>query len=155
MRGGNTEATLVVADGPVESPAHGRVGVVGDRDAPRLLEADTFAPLRPGSVVLVNSTVFEGAFDREPYVVVDIPATDLAVELGNIMTASMVMVGAYSAVTGLVALDALVDAVTGVAAAVPRAARRAQPGRAARRLRRGARRARRRVAERSKRREPR
>ncbi len=44
--------------------------------------------------------------------VVDIPATDLAVELGNIMTASMVMVGAYSAVTGLAGIDALVDAVT-------------------------------------------
>jgi 2-oxoglutarate ferredoxin oxidoreductase subunit gamma len=73
----------------------------------------TFARLRPGSVVMINSTVFEGSFDRAPYVVVDVPATDLAVELGNIMTASMVMTGAYAAVTGLVALDALIDAVPG------------------------------------------
>jgi 2-oxoglutarate ferredoxin oxidoreductase subunit gamma len=56
--------------------------------------------------------VFERAFGRDPYVVVDIPATDIAVELGNIMTASMVMVGAYSAVTGLAGIDSLVDAVT-------------------------------------------
>ena len=69
--------------------------------------------------MLVNSSVFERAFDRDPYVVVDVPATDLAVELGNIMTASMVMVGAYSAVTGLAGIDALVDAVTG---ALPRTA---------------------------------
>ena len=39
------------------------------------------------------------------------PATDLAVELGNIMTASMVMLGAYVAATGMVALDSLDAAV--------------------------------------------
>ena len=44
MRGGNTEATLVVADGPVESPPTVGVGVVGDRDAPRLLEGHVRAP---------------------------------------------------------------------------------------------------------------
>ena len=33
---------------------------------------------------------------------VEVPATDLAVDLGNIMTASMVMLGAYVAATGIV-----------------------------------------------------
>ena len=42
---------------------------------------------------------------------VEIPATDLAVDLGNIMTASMVMLGAYVAATDLVSLDALDAAV--------------------------------------------
>jgi 2-oxoglutarate ferredoxin oxidoreductase subunit gamma len=111
MRGGNTDATLVVADGPVESPP-----TVGSAWSAIVMHHDyseqTFARLRPGSVVMLNSTVFEGSFDRDPYVVVDVPATDLAVGLGNIMTASMVMVGAYSAVTGLAGIDELVDAVT-------------------------------------------
>ena len=47
--------------------------------------------------MLVNTTVFEGGFDPVELRVVEIPATDLAVELGNIMTASMVMLGAYVA----------------------------------------------------------
>jgi Pyruvate/2-oxoacid:ferredoxin oxidoreductase gamma subunit len=110
MRGGNTEATLVVADGPVEAPP-----TVGSAWSAIVMHHDysgpTLALLRAGSVVLLNSTVFERPIDRDAYVVVDVPATDLAVELGNIMTASMVMVGAYSAVTGLVGIDALVDAV--------------------------------------------
>ena len=42
---------------------------------------------------------------------IDLPATDIAVDVGNIMAASMVMAGAISKATGLVALDALVDAV--------------------------------------------
>jgi 2-oxoglutarate ferredoxin oxidoreductase subunit gamma len=111
MRGGNTEATLVVADGSVESPptvTSAWSAIVMHHDYSK----DTFARLQPGSVLMLNSSVFERTFDRDPYVVVDIPATDIAVELGNIMTASMVMVGAYSAVTGLAAIDSLVDAVT-------------------------------------------
>jgi 2-oxoglutarate ferredoxin oxidoreductase subunit gamma len=60
---------------------------------------------------LVNSTVFEGALAVDGLVVVEVPATDLAVDLGNIMTASMVMVGAYAAVTELTALESLIEAV--------------------------------------------
>jgi Pyruvate/2-oxoacid:ferredoxin oxidoreductase gamma subunit len=110
MRGGNTEATVVVADGPIEAPP-----TVGDTWSAILMHHDysepTIGRLRPGSVVLVNSTVFEGTFDRTPYTVVDVPATDIAIELGNIMTASMVMLGAYSATTDLVSLDSLDDAI--------------------------------------------
>jgi 2-oxoglutarate ferredoxin oxidoreductase subunit gamma len=60
----------------------------------------------------VNTTVFEGSFDADEYRVVELAATDLAVDLGNIMTASMVMLGAYVAATGMVALDSLERAVT-------------------------------------------
>jgi Pyruvate/2-oxoacid:ferredoxin oxidoreductase gamma subunit len=110
MRGGNTEATLVVADGPVEAPP-----TVGSAWSAIVMHHDfsepTLARLRSGGVVMLNTTVFDRPIDREAYVVVDLPATDLAVEVGNIMAASMVMVGAYAAVTGLAQLDALVDAV--------------------------------------------
>src|SRR5262245_27209232 len=122
MRGGNTEATLVVADGPVEAPP-----TVGSAWAAIVMHHDfsgpTLARLRPGSLVMVNTTVFDHPLDREAWVVVELAATDLAVELGNIMTASMVMVGAYAAVTGLVQLDSLVDAV--VASLPPYRARHA------------------------------
>jgi Pyruvate/2-oxoacid:ferredoxin oxidoreductase gamma subunit len=110
MRGGNTEATVVVADGPIEAPP-----TVGDTWSAILMHHDfsgpTIARLRPGSLVLVNSTVFEGEFDRTGLVAVDVAATDIAVEQGSIMTASMVMVGVYTAITGLVGLDALDTAV--------------------------------------------
>ena len=46
------------------------------------------------------------------FTVVEVPATDRAVEVGNVLTAAMVMLGALAAVTGLVSLDALVLAVT-------------------------------------------
>lgn len=110
MRGGNTDATIVVGDGPVLAPPtvpsawasivmhHDYWGFVRDR-------------LRPGSVVLVNTTVFRGDLERDGLHVVDLAATDLAVDVGNIMAATVVMVGALSALSGLVSLDSLIAAV--------------------------------------------
>jgi Pyruvate/2-oxoacid:ferredoxin oxidoreductase gamma subunit len=110
MRGGNTEATVVVGDEPVEAPP-----TVGSAWSAILMHHDyvepTVARLRPGSVVLRNSTVYEGDVDAEGIVLHDIPATELAVGVGNIMAASMVMAGAYARRTHLVSLDSLEAAV--------------------------------------------
>jgi 2-oxoacid:acceptor oxidoreductase gamma subunit (pyruvate/2-ketoisovalerate family) len=112
MRGGNTEATLVIADGAIEAPP-----TVADTWSAIFMHHDfseaTRAKLRPGSLVLVNTTVFEGTFDAGEYRVVEVAATDLAVDLGNIMTASMVMLGAYVATTDIVTLDAVDAAIAG------------------------------------------
>lgn len=111
MRGGATEATIVVADGPVEAPP-----TVSTAWSAVLMHHDfagaTLARLRSGSVVLVNSTVVQGLELDDEWQLVEVPASDLAVEIGNLMTASMVMIGAYAAVTGLVELDSLVAAST-------------------------------------------
>jgi Pyruvate/2-oxoacid:ferredoxin oxidoreductase gamma subunit len=106
MRGGNTEATVVVADGPIESPP-----TVSAAWSAILMHHEfserTMTCVTPGGVVLVNSTVFEGELDRASYTVVDVPAAAVALELGHVLAASMVMVGAYAAVTGLVGMPAL------------------------------------------------
>jgi 2-oxoglutarate ferredoxin oxidoreductase subunit gamma len=109
MRGGNTDATVVVADGPIEAPptlSRAWSAILMHHE----FAEHTLACLVPGGVALVNATVFEHDFDRTPYTVVDVPAAAMALELGNIMAASMVMVGAYAAVTGLVGLPSLVAA---------------------------------------------
>jgi Pyruvate/2-oxoacid:ferredoxin oxidoreductase gamma subunit len=115
MRGGNTEATVVVADGPIEAPP-----TVGDTWSAILMHHEyaepTVARLRPGSVVFVNSTVFAGELDRARAAVFEVPATDLAAGVGNPMAASMTMIGAYATATGLVTVASLADAV---AAALP------------------------------------
>jgi Pyruvate/2-oxoacid:ferredoxin oxidoreductase gamma subunit len=114
MRGGNTEASVVIADGAIEAPP-----TVADTWSAIFMHHDfsepTRAKLRPGSLVLVNTSiftgVFEGAFDTDTYRVVELAATDIAVDLGNIMTASMVMLGAYVAATDIVSLDSVHAAI--------------------------------------------
>jgi Pyruvate/2-oxoacid:ferredoxin oxidoreductase gamma subunit len=115
MRGGNTEAVLVVADDRIEAPP-----TVGDAWAAVVLHPDYSGPVlnkvRRGGLVLRNSAVFDGTLDRSDVDVVDVTATEIAVGAGHVMAAAMVMLGALSTLTGLVALDAL---IAGVPACVP------------------------------------
>jgi 2-oxoglutarate ferredoxin oxidoreductase subunit gamma len=104
MRGGNTDATLVVGDDAIAAPP-----TVGSAWSAIVMHHDHSGPilarLRPGSLVLVNASVVEPNLDRRAWQVVEVAATDLAIDVGNVMTASMVMVGAYIAATDLVALE--------------------------------------------------
>ena len=96
MRGGATEATIVVADGPVESPPTVGDDLVGGPHAPRArrpcpgLPRDRAAWSWSTRTVVVRSP---GSTDAAP-TVVEVPASDLAVEVGHVMAASMVMIGA-------------------------------------------------------------
>jgi len=116
MRGGNTEATLIVADDRIEGPP-----TVSSTWSALLMHHDYSEPalarMRPGSVVFVNTTVFDAPVDWSPYVLIEVPATKLAAESEGIQTASMVMLGAYVAVTEMAGMEAVAAAVE---AALPR-----------------------------------
>ena len=111
MRGGNSDATVVVADGPVQAPP-----IVSHAWSALVLHPRYWEPLRarlvPGAVVVVNSSLFEEPVDRERWRVFDVDATRVATEdLENPMAVSMVATGAYVSLTGLVELDAAVTAM--------------------------------------------
>ncbi|HSS09545.1 MAG TPA: 2-oxoacid:acceptor oxidoreductase family protein [Acidimicrobiales bacterium] len=108
MRGGNSDSTLVVADGAVEAPP-----LISSSWSAIVMHDMFWLPLsgklRVGGVAVINSSLFEGELDHARYRVFDVPATDLATELGLPMAASMVIAGAYAAVTGLVGVESLVE----------------------------------------------
>jgi Pyruvate/2-oxoacid:ferredoxin oxidoreductase gamma subunit len=109
MRGGNSDATVVVADGPVQAPP-----IVSHAWSAIALHPRYWEPLRArlvsDAVVVVNSSLFEDPVDLPG--AVHIPATEIATEkLDNPMAVSMVATGAYVALTGLVALDSAVAAM--------------------------------------------
>jgi 2-oxoglutarate ferredoxin oxidoreductase subunit gamma len=110
MRGGNSDSSVVVADGPVEAPP-----LLSRTWGAVLMHHKFWEPMapkiRPGGIVLVNSSLFEGDLDRDRYRVVDVAATDIAAEMGAPLTAAMVLTGAFVAATGLVQIASLVDAM--------------------------------------------
>jgi Pyruvate/2-oxoacid:ferredoxin oxidoreductase gamma subunit len=113
MRGGETEATVIIADRPIESPptiSRTWSAIVMHHEH----AGATCRRLRGDGVVLVNSTVVGDRLadlGLGAPTVVEVPATELAGEVGSLMAASMVMLGAYVAVTGLVGLGSLVSAL--------------------------------------------
>jgi Pyruvate/2-oxoacid:ferredoxin oxidoreductase gamma subunit len=110
MRGMNTDATVVVGDAPLQAPP-----LVSHTWSAVAMHDKFWAPVEPkvraGGVVLVNEATFEAPLDEDSFRVFRVAATDIAIELGNELGGSMVMVGAYIGVTGLVGLDATIDAM--------------------------------------------
>jgi 2-oxoacid:acceptor oxidoreductase gamma subunit (pyruvate/2-ketoisovalerate family) len=114
MRGGNTEATLVLSDAPIEAPPTVASAWSAIVMHPEYADALVWR-VRPGGLLFVNTSVFDtlpAPGDLAADVrVVPLAATTLAADIGNVMTASIVMIGAYAAVTALVTLEALVAAI--------------------------------------------
>ena len=110
MRGGNTDMTLVVADRPISAPP-----IVSRAWSAIAMHHEFWEPtgkkLRPGGVVVLNSTMFEGDVDRARQRVFDVPATRIATEVGSPLAASMVLIGAYARLTGLLTMASLVEAM--------------------------------------------
>jgi Pyruvate/2-oxoacid:ferredoxin oxidoreductase gamma subunit len=108
MRGMNTDAAVVVGDGPLHTPP-----IVSKTSAAIAMHDKYWPPLsrklRDGALVMVNTSTFDADVDTVAYDVVRVPATEIAAELDNHMGASMVMAGAYAARSELVGIDALVE----------------------------------------------
>ena len=110
MRGMNTDGTVVVGDAPLQAPP-----LVSHTWSAVAMHDRFWGPVAPkvrgGGVVLVNASTFETPLDDTCYRVFRVPATDIAIELGNELVGSMVMTGAYVGTTGLVGLDAVIEAM--------------------------------------------
>ena len=107
MRGGNTDSTVVIGDGPIESPP-----VVSRSWSAIAMHDEFWAPiapkLRPDGLVLVNDATFTSEITA-PVTVLRVPATNVATDIGNPLGGALVMLGAYCANTEMVGLDALIE----------------------------------------------
>ena len=107
MRGGNTDSTVIVGDEPIGSPP-----IVATTWSALVMHHQFWEPLRAklrlDSVVVVNASLFRADPDRDVY---EVEATRIATELGNPLAASMVLLGAFASLTGLLGREALVSAM--------------------------------------------
>ncbi len=97
MRGGTCNCTVVISDRPVGSPVIRTPRAVLAMNKPSL---DKFEPtVRPGGLLLVNTSLIDRTTTRDDIQVVEVPANDIAMELGNPRGANMVALGAYLGAT--------------------------------------------------------
>jgi Pyruvate/2-oxoacid:ferredoxin oxidoreductase gamma subunit len=105
MRGMNTDATVVVGEAPVQAPP-----LLSRAWSAIAMHDRYWAPVAPkvvdGGLVVVNDATFSAPLD-DRYTVRRVPAAELAAAAGNELAASMVILGAYVGLTGLVGVDAL------------------------------------------------
>jgi len=115
MRGGPTDATLVVADAPVGAPP------IVSRAWSAIAMHPAYFPgvagkLAPDSVVVANTSLVRDPITGDRWRVYGVPATQLATECGSALAGALVLVGAYASLTGLVSFEAL---IAGIAASLP------------------------------------
>jgi 2-oxoglutarate ferredoxin oxidoreductase subunit gamma len=118
MRGGTCNCTVVLADRPIGSPLSRTPNGLIALNLPSL---DKFEPtLRPGGVLVVNTSLIARPPRRQDVTVVAVAASEIAIECGSPRAANMVALGAYLGASGVVELDQIKAIVTESFAAKPR-----------------------------------
>ena len=107
MRGGTANCTVVISDDEIGSPVVGSPKACVIMNGPSL---EKYLPLlKGGGILVINSSLVDPAkVDRSDIRLLSIPANDIARQvLGSQQMASMVALGAYVALSGVVSMETL------------------------------------------------
>lgn len=103
VRGGTSNCMVVISDQPVACPVIHRPDSVIVMNNASLRK---FTPrLKPGGLLVINSSLADEAPGREDIEVVRVPADELAGKLNSPKSANMVVLGAYLSKKKLVTID--------------------------------------------------
>ncbi|KKM12932.1 2-oxoacid:ferredoxin oxidoreductase subunit gamma [Clostridiales bacterium PH28_bin88] len=109
MRGGTANCTVTVSEQEISSP------VVEEPSAALIFNLPSLAKfesrVRPGGILLINSSLVDRKSNRKDLHVYEIPANEIADTLGNGRVANMVMLGAYLELTGAVSVASVMKAL--------------------------------------------
>lgn len=109
MRGGTAYCTVVVSDRHIGSPIIKNPTHLVAMNRPSL---EKFASVvKPGGVVLINSSLIPIRSGRTDVVELIVPANETAIRLGSVKCANIVAVSAFAAKSGIVDVEILRDCV--------------------------------------------
>jgi Pyruvate/2-oxoacid:ferredoxin oxidoreductase gamma subunit len=110
MRGGNTDATVVIANRPITSPP-----IVPRAWAAVIAHPRFFDPirlkLRPDGIVVVNLEILEKPLEVKTGQLLEVKATTLARQADAPNAAALVLLAAFAQATGIVSQASLAEAL--------------------------------------------
>lgn len=110
MRGGTANCSVIVSDEPVGSPVISELGILVAMNRPSMEKFE--AALKPGGTLFYNSSLIDVKPKRTDINVYAIPANEIAIDLGNVRVANMVVMGAILKATGIVNIDTVMKVLT-------------------------------------------
>jgi 2-oxoglutarate ferredoxin oxidoreductase subunit gamma len=109
MRGGRARCTVVVSEEEIGSPIVRRPTAAIVMNIPSM---EAYEPaIKPGGVLVVNSSLIDLTSRREDITVIYVPATEMATEMGNVRVANMILLGAWAVATGVLTPEQLGQAL--------------------------------------------
>jgi len=110
MRGGTANCHVMISDSLIGSPIitdNATCAMVLNLPSLTKFEKDVIE----GGVVIVNSSLIEKKVDRTDVTSYYVPASEIAVEIGNAKVANMVMLGAYLEINPAVKVETIIEAL--------------------------------------------
>jgi 2-oxoglutarate ferredoxin oxidoreductase subunit gamma len=107
VRGGTANCTVVVSDEEIFSPVASSPDYAVIMNKPSLAKYE--GNLREGGTIILNSSLIDTHPSREDVEVVEVPANEMAKELGSDRTINMIMLGAFVSKTGITSLDSIMN----------------------------------------------
>ncbi len=109
MRGGTANCTVIISSEPIGSPVTSTPTTAIVMNRPSL---DKFEPMvKENGYLFINSSLIDKKAERKDINIYEVPANDIAEEIGNPRVANMVMVGAYIGVTGIFSKEKAIEAM--------------------------------------------
>ncbi|MGH7594811.1 MAG: 2-oxoacid:acceptor oxidoreductase family protein [bacterium] len=99
MRGGTANCHVIISEKPIGSPLVSETDVLIAMNRPSFEKFQT--DVRPGGLILYDSSLISGVALREDVQTVAVPATQIADKIGNSKVANVVMLGAFLALSNL------------------------------------------------------
>jgi 2-oxoglutarate ferredoxin oxidoreductase subunit gamma len=112
MRGGTANCTVVVSDEEIASPIASSPDMVVAMNYPSMVKYQNM--IRSGGMLFLNDDLITQQPSRNDIKVIRVPCNSLAHEMGNDRVLNMVMLGAFTAVSGIVSEKAVIAAVATV-----------------------------------------
>lgn len=109
MRGGTANCHVIVSDRDVASPVVNEASAAIIMNKPSLFKFQK--QVGKDGFLLINSSLIDVKSDSSDVHTYYIPANEIALELGNIKIANMVMLGAFINLTKVVSMDAVIEAL--------------------------------------------
>jgi 2-oxoglutarate ferredoxin oxidoreductase subunit gamma len=106
-RGGTANCSVTISEDPVRSP------VISTPDSLIIMNKPSLAKFQPklkkDGNLLINASLVKDVDVRTDVKVIEVKANDIALEIGNLKVANMVMLGAYLAVSNTFSIDDVIE----------------------------------------------
>ncbi len=109
MRGGTANCSVCISDRPISSPMVAEPDILVVMNQPSLNKFEK--KVKPGGMIFVNQSLVTEKVKRDDVRVFYIEASNLALELGNIKVANMILLGALLAKDPVIARESVLKAL--------------------------------------------
>jgi len=109
MRGGTANCHVIVSDKEIAAPVISEATAAIIMNRPSLDKFEN--SVVPGGVIFVNSSLINRKVQRTDVEVYEIPANEIALEMGNLKVANMVMLGAFLEKTKIVDPESVLESL--------------------------------------------